>query len=66
MEILHFAPDGFIPNNPSLPFVCYRGALNLGSRDAERSIIRHFAGERLGRRLDQRHLPVPALPRHRA
>ena len=43
MEKLQFAPDGLIPNNPTLPFVCYRGAFDVGARDAEQSIIRHFA-----------------------
>jgi len=44
MEAMHFAPNGFIPNNPRLPFMCYRGALDLDGRDVEHSIIRHFAG----------------------
>jgi uncharacterized protein YjlB len=48
MEMLHFAPDGFIPNNPSLPFICYRATLDLGARDVEQSIIRHFAGNGWG------------------
>lgn len=48
METMHFAPDGFIPNNPRLPFACYRGALDLGGRDVEQSIIRHFAGNGWG------------------
>ena len=48
MEMLHFAPDGFIPNNPILPIVCYRAVLDLGARDVERSIIRHFAGNGWG------------------
>jgi uncharacterized protein YjlB len=43
MEKIQFAPDGLIPNNPTLPFVCYRGALDVDTRDAEQSIIRHFA-----------------------
>jgi len=48
MEIVHFAPDGFIPNNPSVPFVCYRAVLDLGARDREQSIIRHFAANGWG------------------
>lgn len=48
MEMLHFAPDGLIPNNPGLPFVCYRAALDLGARDVERSIIGHFEGHGWG------------------
>jgi uncharacterized protein YjlB len=48
MEKLQFAPDGFVPNNPSLPFVCYRAVLDLSARDVEQSIIRHFAGRGWG------------------
>ncbi len=44
IERLDFAPDGFIPNNPALAFVCYRGALDVAGRAAEQSLIRHFAG----------------------
>jgi uncharacterized protein YjlB len=43
METLQFAPDGFIPNNPTLPLVCYRAAFDLGARDCEHMIIRHLA-----------------------
>lgn len=43
MEKLQFAPDGYIPNNPTLPFVSYRGALDVSGRDAEQAIIGHFA-----------------------
>lgn len=48
IERLHFAVDGFIPNNPTLPFVAYRGALELAARDREQSIIRHFAANGWG------------------
>jgi uncharacterized protein YjlB len=48
MVTLHFAPDGFIPNNPRLPLVCYRGALDLDARDIEHAIIRHFAANGWG------------------
>jgi uncharacterized protein YjlB len=48
IERLHFAPDGLIPNNPGLPFVCYRGALDVGRGDPEQGIIRHFAANGWG------------------
>lgn len=43
MELVHFAPDGFMPNNPKLPLFCYRGAIEVARGDAEQAIIRHFA-----------------------
>lgn len=43
IERRHFAPDGLMPNNPVLPFACYRGAFEIISRDPEQAIIRHFA-----------------------
>jgi uncharacterized protein YjlB len=43
MKIVHFAVDGFIPNNPALPFVCYRGAIDVTGDNPEQAIIRHFA-----------------------
>lgn len=43
MEKRRFGPDGYIPNNPTVSFVCYRGALDFGARGAEQAIIRHFA-----------------------
>ena len=48
MEKLRFAPDGYIPNNPTLPFICYRGALDLAAREPEQAIIRHFAANGWG------------------
>ncbi len=42
IEKLSFAPDGFIPNNPALPFVCYRAGLDLSAGNPEQAIIRHF------------------------
>jgi uncharacterized protein YjlB len=48
IEKLSFAPDGFVPNNPALPFVCYRGGLDLAACDAEQGIIRHFAANSWG------------------
>jgi uncharacterized protein YjlB len=39
-----FADDGLIPNNPSLPLVCYRGGIDLtGSPDPEK-VIEHTFG----------------------
>lgn len=43
IETRLFAPDGLIPNNPSLPFVCYRGALHVAGDQAEQAIISHFS-----------------------
>src|SRR5947209_1516133 len=41
---LHLADDGLIPNNPTLPFVVYRGAIDLaGSRDPAGVIEQAFA-----------------------
>jgi uncharacterized protein YjlB len=48
IERLHFAPDGLIPNNPDLPFVCYRGVLLVSGRDPEQAIIRLLAGHGWG------------------
>jgi uncharacterized protein YjlB len=39
-----FADDGSIPNNPALPFVLYRGGIDLaGSPDPEKLIEKTFA-----------------------
>jgi uncharacterized protein YjlB len=44
-----FADDGSIPNNPALPFVLYRGGVDLaGSPDPERVIERIFAANGWG------------------
>jgi len=44
-----FADDGRIPNNPSLPFVLYRGGINLaGSPDPENVIEKTFAANGWG------------------
>ena len=41
--IFRFADDGLVPNNPALPFVVYRGALDVsGSRDPAGVIERAF------------------------
>ncbi len=42
IERLHFAPDGFIPNNPVLDLICYSGALDVAGATPEQSIISHF------------------------
>ena len=38
-----FRDDGRIPNNPALPLLVYRGALNLGTRDPAAACERLFA-----------------------
>jgi uncharacterized protein YjlB len=44
-----FVDDGRIPNNPTLPFVLYRGGIDLsGSPDPERVIERAFAANGWG------------------
>jgi uncharacterized protein YjlB len=41
----HFADDGSIPNNPNLPFVVYRNAIDLaGTADPEEAVERVIAG----------------------
>ncbi len=42
METFQFAPDGNIPNNPTLPFICYRSSLDVRGRGPEQVIISHF------------------------
>jgi uncharacterized protein YjlB len=42
-EAIMFADDGFVPNNPRLPFVIYRGAIDLiGLVNPEDAIERRF------------------------
>lgn len=42
-EQLIFADDGFVPNNPRLPFLVYRGVIDLiGIHDPEAAIERIF------------------------
>ena len=42
-EVIMFADDGFVPNNPRLPFVIYRGAIDLiGMVNPEDAIERRF------------------------
>ena len=44
-----FADDGLVPNNPALPFLVYRGAIDLkGSPDPEDLVERTFAANRWG------------------
>jgi len=46
---LNFADDGSIPNNPALPFVLYRGGIDLaGSPDPEQVIEKAFAANGWG------------------
>jgi uncharacterized protein YjlB len=48
-EAFSFADDGSIPNNPRLPFLIYRGAIDLkGSPDPEEVVERAFAANRWG------------------
>ena len=58
-----FADDGSVPNNPRLPFVIYRGVIDLiGTPDPEEVIEKRVPRQRLGRHVAQRHLPLRALP----
>jgi uncharacterized protein YjlB len=48
-ESYSFADDGSIPNNPRLPFLVYRGAIDLkGSPDPEDLVERTFAAHGWG------------------
>jgi uncharacterized protein YjlB len=48
-ETFSFADDGSVPNNPRLPFLIYRGAIDLkGSPDPEELVERTFAANRWG------------------
>jgi uncharacterized protein YjlB len=48
-ETFAFADDGSVPNNPKLPFLVYRGAVDLkGSPDPEALVERTFAANRWG------------------
>ena len=48
-ETFSFVDDGSIPNNPKLPFLIYRGAIDLkGNPDPEDVIERIFAANRWG------------------
>ena len=47
---LMFRDDGTIPNNPHLPFLVYRGAIDLeGQASPERAIESTFGANRMGR-----------------
>ena len=70
---LMFADDGSIPNNPRLPFLVYRGAIDLTGTPNRRSDREDLRPSRLGRDVAQRHLSLRALSfddprgaRHRA
>ena len=57
-----FADDGSMPNNPRLPFLVYRGAIDLsGTPDPGGGDRETFRTQRLGRHVAQRHLPLRAL-----
>ena len=43
VAIHHFADDGSIPNNPTLPLLIYGGVLNLAGADAAAKCIERFA-----------------------
>jgi uncharacterized protein YjlB len=43
-----FADDGLVPNNPSLPFLVYRGAIEVAGRDPASAIERRFAANGWG------------------
>jgi len=43
-----FADDGLVPNNPSLPFLVYRGAVDAAGRDPAAAIERLFSANGWG------------------
>lgn len=43
-----FADDGLVPNNPTLPFLVYRGAVDVAGRDPASAIERRFAAHGWG------------------
>jgi uncharacterized protein YjlB len=43
-----FKDDGKVPNNPALPALVYKAAVDPDSRDLARAIERHFAGNGWG------------------
>jgi len=45
---LRFADDGLVPNNPTLPFLVYRGAVDVAGRDPASAIERCFAANGWG------------------
>ena len=44
VAIHHFADDGSIPNNPTLPVLVYKDVLDLAGVDAAATCIERFAG----------------------
>ena len=58
-----FKDDGTVPNNPALPVLVYKGAIDVDSkRDPASAIEKLFAAQRLGPRpMAQRHLSLRAL-----
>ena len=48
-QAMMFADDGSVPNNPTLPFLIYRGAIDLtGTPDPEQVVERVFRGNGWG------------------
>jgi uncharacterized protein YjlB len=43
-----FADDGLVPNNPTLPFLVYRGAVDVAGRDPAAAIERRFVAHGWG------------------
>ena len=43
-----FTDDGLVPNNPTLPFLVYRGAVDVAGRDPAAVIERRFAANGWG------------------
>ena len=57
-----FKDDGKVPNNPALPALVYKAAVDFGGNDPARAIEKSVRAERLGPRpMAQRHLSVRAL-----
>ena len=46
--VFRFADDGLVPNNPALPFLVYRGAIEVAGRDPASAIERRFAANGWG------------------
>jgi uncharacterized protein YjlB len=44
-----FKDDGAVPNNPALPALVYKAALDPGTRDLASALEKHFAGNGWGR-----------------
>ena len=65
VTIRHFAADGSIPNNPTLPLLIYEDVLDLASLRCRRERASSASPPTwLAWRLEERHLSIPALPQH--